>query len=237
MYLEHPDAKHFRWQGISAHIGSQIVELAPFREALERVAGYLLELRKHGIALKYLDFGGGLGVRYTQEQPAARKAYAQMIAEVVGRLGVNLLLEPGRSIIAPAGVVLSRVIYTKRNSGKSFVVIDAAMNDLMRPVLYDAPHPVTRVSEKKTDGGARQRVDVVGQVCETGDCFLQGWPLGEVMPGEVVALWVAGAYGMTQASNYNGRMRPAEVLVAGKRARLIRRRVTLDDVLRTDALY
>jgi diaminopimelate decarboxylase len=236
MYLAHRHARYIRWQGISAHIGSQIVELGPFRQALERLAGYLLDLRKQGIALKYLDFGGGLGVRYTKEQPASRKAYARMIAGVVRPLGVELLLEPGRAIIAQAGILLSRVIYTKRNSRKSFVVIDAAMNDLIRPVLYDAPHPVTRVSGKKAQSRARERVDVVGPVCETGDCFLQGWPLGKVTPGNVVALWAAGAYGMVQASNYNGRGRPAEVLVEGKRARLIRRRETQDDVLRTDAL-
>jgi diaminopimelate decarboxylase len=237
MYLAHRGAKHIRWQGISAHIGSQIVELAPFQQALERLAGYLLDLRKQGIALKYLDIGGGLGVRYTQERPASRKAYALMIAEAARRLGVELLLEPGRAIIAPAGVLLSRVIHTKRNSGKSFVVIDAAMNDLIRPVLYDAPHPVTRVSEKKPQSGAKERVDVVGPVCETGDCFLQGWPLGKVEPGDVVALWATGAYGMVQASNYNGRARPAEVLVDGKRVRLIRRRETQEDVLRTDVLF
>jgi len=237
MYLAHRGARYIRWQGISAHIGSQIVELGPFRQALERLAGYLLDLRRQGIALKYLDFGGGLGVRYTKEQPASRRAYARMIAEVVRPLGVGLLLEPGRSIIAQAGILLSRVIYTKENTHNSFVVIDAAMNDLIRPVLYDAPHPVTRVSQSKTQSGARERVDVVGPVCETGDCFLQGWPLGKVAPGDVVALWAAGAYGMVQASNYNGRGRAAEVLVEGKRARLIRRRETQDDVLRTDALF
>ena len=229
--------RHIRWQGISAHIGSQIVELGPFRQALERLAGYLLDLRKQGIALKYLDFGGGLGVRYTQEQPATRRDYARMIAKLVRPLGVELLLEPGRAIIAQAGILLSRVVYTKKNSRKSFVVIDAAMNDLIRPVLYDAPHPVTRVNEKHAQSGGREQVDVVGPVCETGDCFLQGWPLGEVSPGDVVALWAAGAYGMVQASNYNGRGRPAEVLVEGKRARLIRRRETQDDVLRTDVLF
>lgn len=117
------------------------------------------------------------------------------------------------------------------------MVIDAAMNDLIRPALYDAPHPVTRVSEKKPQSGAKERVDVVGPVCETGDSFLQGWPLGKVEPGDVVALWATGAYGMAQASNYNGRARPAEVLVNGKRTKLIRRRETQDDVLRTDALF
>jgi diaminopimelate decarboxylase len=237
LYLSRQNSKYIRWQGISAHIGSQIVSLGPFREALQRVAGYLLDLRKRGIVLEYLDFGGGLAVRYTKEQPSSRKAYARMIAEVVRPLGVKLLLEPGRSIIAPAGVLLSRVIYSKLNARKTFVIVDAAMNDLMRPVLYDAPHPITPVVQ--SNGGRhhpRERVDVVGQVCETGDCFLQGWPLGKVKSGDVLAIWAAGAYGMSQASNYNARCRPAEVLIDGTHARLIRRRESSSDLLRNDVL-
>jgi diaminopimelate decarboxylase len=241
LYLSHRNSKHIRWQGISAHIGSQIVSLEPFRRALQRLADYLLDLRKQGVALQCLDFGGGLGVRYTNEYPSSRLAYTKMIAEVVLPLGVHLLLEPGRSIIAPAGVLLSRVIYSKRNARKSFVIIDAAMNDLMRPVLYDAPHPITRVMQTKDKGEAaprtaQPRVDVVGQICETGDCFLQNWPLGETTPGDVLAIWAAGAYGMAQASNYNGRCRAAEILVEGKRAKLIRRRETRRDLVRTDVL-
>jgi diaminopimelate decarboxylase len=237
LYLAPRSTKHIRWQGISAHIGSQIVDLAPFQQALRLLADYLLDLNKQGITLKYLDFGGGLGVRYTNERPISRTAYARMISRIVKPLGVGLLLEPGRSIIAPAGVLLSRVIYTKRNSHKSFVIVDAAMNDLARPILYDAPHPITRVSRnKRFPATPRTRVDVVGPVCETGDCFLQDWPLGEVSSGDLVAVWAAGAYGMVQASNYNGRCRPAEVLVAGNRATLIRRRETQDDLLRTDLL-
>lgn len=237
LYLAHKDSKHICWQGISAHIGSQIVELAPFRDALRRLGSYVMELRKQGICLTYLDFGGGLGVRYTTEKPTSRGAYARMVAEEVRSLGVNLLLEPGRSIIASAGVLLSRVVYTKRNSTKSFAIVDAAMNDLIRPVLYDAPHPVTAVSRTMKPGTRSvERVDVVGPVCETGDCFLEDWPLGPVAPGDVVSIWCAGAYGMVQASNYNGRVRPAEILVEGKKARLIRRRETRNDLLRSDVL-
>jgi diaminopimelate decarboxylase len=237
LYLAHRFRKQIRWQGISAHIGSQIVDLAPFQQALQRLAGYLLDLRQQGIALEYLDFGGGLGVRYTDERPSSRTAYARMVSRIVKPLGIKLLLEPGRSIVAPAGVLLSRVLYTKQNSPKSFVIVDAAMNDLARPILYDAPHPITNVSQRKrTPAGARTRVDVVGPVCETGDCFLQDWPLGELFPGDLVAIWAAGAYGMVQASNYNGRCRPAEVLVSGTRATLIRRRETHDDLLHTDVL-
>lgn len=237
LYLLHRPSRYVRWQGISAHIGSQIVGLEPFREALQRLAGYLLDLRKEGIALRYLDFGGGLGVRYTSEKPVSRKAYAKMIADIVRPLGVGLLLEPGRSIVALAAVLLSRVIYTKRNSNRNFVIVDAAMNDLARPILYDAPHPITPVSEDRREPVARRhRADVVGPVCETGDSFLQDWPIGNVQAGDVVAIWAVGAYGMVQASNYNGRRRPAEVLIKGKRARLIRRRETQADLLRTDVL-
>lgn len=237
LYLLHRPSRYVRWQGISAHIGSQIVGLEPFREALQRLAGYLLDLRKEGIALRYLDFGGGLGVRYTSEKPVSRKAYAKMIADIVGPLGVGLLLEPGRSIVALAAVLLSRVIYTKRSSNRNFVIVDAAMNDLARPILYDAPHPITPVSEDRREPVARRhRADVVGPVCETGDSFLQDWPIGNVQAGDVVAIWAVGAYGMVQASNYNGRRRPAEVLIKGKRARLIRRRETQADLLRTDVL-
>ncbi|HEY1469494.1 MAG TPA: diaminopimelate decarboxylase [Candidatus Acidoferrum sp.] len=237
LYLAQRSTRHIRWQGISAHIGSQILDLAPFQQALQLLAGYFRELNNHGIALRYLDFGGGLGVRYTDERPISRTSYARMISRIIKPLGVGLLLEPGRSIIAPAGVLLSRVIYTKRNSHKSFVIVDAAMNDLARPILYDAPHPITSVShDKRVPATPRARVDVVGPVCETGDCFLQDWPLGDVSSGDLVAIWAAGAYGMVQASNYNGRCRPAEVLVSGNRATLIRRRETQDDLLRTDVL-
>jgi diaminopimelate decarboxylase len=237
LYLAHKSAKHIRWQGISAHIGSQIVDLDPFRDALRRLGSYLHELRAQGIFLKYLDFGGGLGIRYTNEKPITRTAYARMIASLVRPLGVSLLLEPGRSIIASAAILLSRVIYTKGNSAKSFVVIDAAMNDLIRPVLYDAPHPITTVARTGSKSAkSPERVDVVGPICETGDCFLEGWPLGKVNSGDLVAIWAAGAYGFVQASNYNGRCRPSEILVEGKKSRVIRRRETRQDLLRTDVL-
>jgi len=237
LYLLHRDSKWIRWQGISAHIGSQITTLVPFRRALGRLAGFVEELRRAQIDLRYLDVGGGLGVRYSDQKPPTRTEYARLVSKMVRKLGMHLLLEPGRSIIAPAGVLLTRVVYTKTNRGKTFVVVDSAMNDLMRPALYGAIHPITKVvREVKKNDTQRQRVDIVGPVCETGDCFLRDWPLGEVKAGDLLAIWAAGAYGMSQASNYNARCRPAEVLVAGKRFRLIRRRETQDDLLRTDVL-
>ena len=235
LYLAHRDSKWIRWQGISAHVGSQITTLVPFRRALQRLAGFVGELRRAQIDLRYLDVGGGLGVRYADQKPPSRAEYGRLVSHMVGKLGVHLLLEPGRSIIAPAGILLTRVVYTKTNRGKTFVVVDSAMNDLMRPALYGAVHPITKITRGGKESDARRkRVDIVGPVCETGDSFLRDWPLGEVKAGDLLAIWVAGAYGMSQASNYNARRRPAEVLVEGKRFRLIRRRETLKDLLRTD---
>lgn len=237
LYLNHRDSKWVRWQGISAHIGSQITSLEPFRRAVGRLGGYVSELRRAGIELRYLDVGGGLGVRYSDQRPPTRKQYARLVAQLVRKLGVHLLLEPGRSIIAPSGVLLTKVVYTKSNHGKTFVIVDSAMNDLMRPALYGAVHPITRVQRHRNDNlRKKQRVDIVGPVCETGDCFLHDWPLGEVRTGEVLAIWTVGAYGMVQASNYNARCRPPEVLVEGKNYRLIRRRETQGDLLRSDVL-
>jgi diaminopimelate decarboxylase len=235
LYFAHRNSKWIRWQGISMHIGSQITSLEPFRRAVHRLAGYVGGLRRGGIDLRYLDVGGGLGVQYTDQRVPTRATYACLVAQLVRKLGVHLLLEPGRSIIAPAGVLLTRVLYTKTNRGKTFVVVDSAMNDLMRPALYGAIHPITKVRQERQEKGTPlKRVDVVGPVCETGDCFLHDWPLGEVQTGDVLAIWAAGAYGMAQASNYNARRRPAEVLVEGNRFRLIRRRETQSDLVRTD---
>ena len=236
LYLAHRNSKWIRWQGISVHIGSQIVTLEPFRSALRRLASYVKDLRKAGIPLKYLDFGGGLGVRYTEEKPPSREVYARLVAQLVRPLGLHLLLEPGRTIVGPAGVLLTRVLYVKENRGKRFVVVDSAMNDLLRPALYDATHPITRVAQANGDRKQLQQVDIVGPVCETGDCFLRDWPLPEVHAGDLLAIWVTGAYGMSQASNYNARCRAAEVLVEGNEYRVIRRRETPDDLLRGDVL-
>lgn len=237
LYFAHRDSKWIRWQGLSAHIGSQITSLQPFRRALRRLVHFVEELRRDGISLRYLDVGGGLGVRYADQNPPGREEYARLVTNTVRKLGVHVLLEPGRSIVAQAGVLLTRVAYTKTNRGKTFVIVDGAMNDLMRPALYGAIHPITKVTRSRKDSNAmRRRVDIVGPVCETGDCFLRDWPLGEAAAGDLLAIWGAGAYGMAQASNYNARCRPAEVLVEGNHFRLIRRRETEKDLLRTDVL-
>jgi diaminopimelate decarboxylase len=237
LYLAHRDSKWIRWQGISAHIGSQIVSPQPFKQALKRVIGFVGELKKNGIELRYLDFGGGLGIQYTNEKVPSRAAYARMIAGLVRPLGVHLLLEPGRTIIAQAGVLLTRVLYNKRNGKKTFVIVDAGMNDLMRPSLYGAVHPITRTTRNESEAGSNcDQVDIVGPVCETGDCFLRDWHLGPVKTGDVLAIWATGAYGMSLASNYNGRRRAPEILIEGKKSRLIRRRETVKDLLGPDVL-
>src|ERR1700676_3211236 len=237
LYFAHRNSKWIRWQGISAHIGSQIVTPQPFKQALKRVIGFVGELKKNGIELRYLDFGGGLGIRYTDEKVPSRAAYARMIASMVRPLGMHLLLEPGRTVIAQAGVLLTRVLYNKRNGKKTFVIVDAGMNDLMRPSLYGAVHPITRVMRNGSESGSKSDlVDIVGPVCETGDCFLHDWQLGPVKTGDVLAIWATGAYGMSLASNYNGRCRAPEILIDKKKSQLIRRRETVKGLLIPDAL-
>ena len=229
LYLQHRDSRWIDWQGISAHIGSQILSLAPHRRALTRLAGFVRELAGAGISLRYVDGGGGLGIRYTSEEPPEKDAWAAELARVVRPLGCHLLIEPGRSLVGSAGVLLMRVLYNKQNRGKNFVIVDAAMNDFMRPALYDATHPITRATRSS---GALARADIVGPVCESGDCFLQNWPLGKVAPEDVLVLWGAGAYGIVQSSNYNSRPRPAEILVEGSKTKIVRRRESRADLVR-----
>jgi diaminopimelate decarboxylase len=236
LYLQHAHGKWISWQGISAHIGSQVLNVGPYRTALRRLAGYVRDLASRGVVLKYFDVGGGLGVRYTNEKPFSFAAYAQALAAELRGLGCEILVEPGRAMVAQAGVLLMRVLYTKETGGKPFVVVDAAMNDFMRPALYDAVHPITSITKSHSiraasRGAARKNVAIVGPVCETGDVFLDSWPLAPVRQSDVLALWGAGAYGFSQASNYNSRPRPVEIMVEGARARVIRKRETLQEML------
>jgi len=230
LYLLYRNSRWIAWQGISAHIGSQILSLNPFRRALGRLATYVRKLARDGMPLKYIDFGGGLGIRYSAEEPPDVSAYARAIAAAVRPLGCHLLLEPGRVMVGPAGVLLTRVLYVKRNRGKNFVVVDAAMNDFLRPALYGAIHPVTSVVRRSSR--RKMRADVVGPVCETGDFFVQDWPLDPVRAGDLLVVWGTGAYGFVQASNYNSRRRPPEVLVKGDGFRIIRCRESRRDLIR-----
>jgi len=217
--------------GVSVHIGSQIREVAPFAEALARVAALVRELRSDGLTIDYVDAGGGFGIEYTNAafDPAARAAeYAAAIRGVMQGLDAQLLLEPGRFLVAQAGALLTRVLYTKQNGEKRFLIVDAAMNDLIRPALYHAHHEVLPVVDA---GRALHTADLVGPVCESGDFFARDRELPELRSGELAVLLDAGAYGMSLASHYNTRVHPAEVLIEHGKARLIRRRETLDDLL------
>ena len=231
VYRAHLGSRSIEWKGISAHVGSQILELKSVRRELARLVEFAGDLRRDGIRPTYVDVGGGLGVRYAFEQPPSIFEYARLVKSVLKLSGLHVLLEPGRSIVGPAGVLLTRVIYTKVNRGKMFVVVDAGMNDFIRPALYSAVHPVTPVKRGKIRSRI-VRADIVGPVCESGDCFLHDWPIEEVHAGDVLALWGAGAYGFVEASNYNARPRGAELLVSGHTQTTIRRRESRNDLVR-----
>ncbi|HEY3770769.1 MAG TPA: diaminopimelate decarboxylase [Candidatus Angelobacter sp.] len=233
--------KYLRVAGVSLHIGSQIGDVAPFHLALERTVDLVLQLIADKHKIRFIDAGGGLGISYNSAAPIdfteLAHRYAEAITEPFLRLKKpfpHLLLEPGRSIIAPAGALVTRVLYQKRNGNKRFTVVDAAMNDLIRPSLYQARHEITPVSFTK-DRSERVQADVVGPVCESGDFLARDAMLPELTPGENLCVLDAGAYGMSLASNYNSRPRAAEVLVDGSRVRLVRRRETIKDLLQEEA--
>jgi len=233
LYARAAQAKYLQVAGVSVHIGSQITDFAPFGATMERVAELIRQLRSDGHKIEYVDAGGGLGISYTvaQDFRKAAAAYAKAVTLPLRGLGIKLLLEPGRSIVGPAGVLLTRVLYRKNNRDKKFVVVDAAMNDLIRPSLYQAEHQIVSVQNPNRNA---ETVDVVGPVCESGDFFARDRKLPLVKEGDLVAILDTGAYGMALASNYNSRPRPAEVLVDGKLAKLVRKRETMADLLKLE---
>ena len=223
-----------RWleaHSVSVHIGSQIRSADPFGAAMERVAKLARQLQRAGIQLTALDAGGGLGIDYHMGSfdAAAKVAeYAAAIEKSLAGFEGRLMIEPGRFIVAQAGALVTRVLQVKRNGKKTFVITDAGMNDLIRPALYQAHHEIVPVRPRE---GKSRIVDVVGPICESGDFFAHDRKLAPIEPGDLIAILDAGAYGMAQSSNYNTRLRPAEVLVEGAKARLIRRRETMADLL------
>jgi diaminopimelate decarboxylase len=236
LYAKASSARYLKVSGVSVHIGSQITDVAPFGEAMARLAELVRELRSDGHRIDYVDAGGGLGITYEKPDSGDLRvsiaAYARALVTPLRGLDVRLLLEPGRSIVGPAGVLLTTVIYKKRNNGKQFVVVDAAMNDLIRPALYGAYHEIVPVTQNASPTSTSEVLDVVGPVCETGDFFARDRELPPVEPGDLLAILDAGAYGMVLASNYNTRPRAAEVLVSGKSAKIIRKRERVSDLLR-----
>ena len=276
LYRRAAREKYLEVAGVSLHIGSQILRLAPFSASMRRVAALVRSLRADGHRITYVDAGGGLGIAYHHslvarveagdppafsarveagdppafwarvqagDSPALSAddfqsracAYALAVTRPLRGLNVHLLLEPGRALVGPAGLLLARVLYRKSSGRRRFLVLDAAMNDLMRPALYGAYHEIVPVSRVEAgDSPATRNFDVVGPICETGDVFARARRLPPLQPGDLVALLDAGAYGMSLASNYNSRGRPAEVLVSGRSARLIRRRESARDLMRLE---
>lgn len=221
--------------GIAVHIGSQLTELSPFELAFARVVALLKELRHEGFAIDRLDLGGGLGIRYRGECPPEVEDYAAMVKRVLDGTDVTLTFEPGRSIVGPAGVLVSRVLYVKEGVTRRFLIQDAAMNDLIRPALYDAWHEIVPVRESAA-GVERRPIDVVGPVCETGDSFAAQRPLPPIEAGELLATLSAGAYGAVMSSSYNTRPLVPEVLVNGDRFAVIRPRPSYEAMLAQDRL-
>jgi diaminopimelate decarboxylase len=235
LYKQAANHKYLKVAGVSVHIGSQIMDLAPFSSAMSRVAELVRSLQQEGHHIKYVDAGGGLGIAYEgsalPEFPKYVEKYAAALSRPLRDLGVRLLLEPGRAIVGPAGALITAVLYRKVNDSKSFLVVDAAMNDLMRPSLYQAYHEIVPVQSRETE---RERIDVVGPVCETGDFLARDRNLPRSVEGDLLAVLDAGAYGMALSSNYNSRRRAPEVLVKGKSAKLIRRRERITDLYRDE---
>jgi diaminopimelate decarboxylase len=221
--------------GLAVHIGSQVTDLEPYRAAFERLADLVRALRRDGFEVDRVDLGGGLGIRYHRERPPDVGQYARLAREVFGGMGLALELEPGRALVGTAGLLAARVVYIKDGPTGRFVIVDAAMNDLIRPALYDAWHDIVLVLEPPP-GAARTRADVVGPVCETGDTFAADRDLPELAEGELVAFTAAGAYGAVMSSTYNSRLLVPEVLVDGDRYAVIRARPSYDALLALDTV-
>jgi diaminopimelate decarboxylase len=222
-------------EGVSCHIGSQLLELDPLLEAADKTLALVARLRNAGQPIRFLDLGGGLGVQYRpHEERASIGEFAARLRPKLESLNLTLMLEPGRSIVADSGVLLTQVLLIKQNGAKTFVIVDGAMNDLIRPALYQAHHEITPVDEIPNE--LSMTADVVGPVCETGDFFARDRRLPALKPGDLIALRTAGAYGFVLSSNYNSRPRPCELLIDGGRVHVARSRESFDDLIRGESL-
>jgi diaminopimelate decarboxylase len=237
VYAEAREMANIRATGVDMHIGSQITDLAPFDAAYERLADLVRMLRQDGHTIDHVDAGGGLGIPYRLDDPPPPEpaAYGEIVRRRLGNLGARILFEPGRVFVGNAGILVSEVIYLKQGHAKSFLIIDAAMNDLIRPTLYDAYHEVRPVKEPR--GTAQHMVaDVVGGVCETGDYLALDRPLPALAPGDLVAIMTAGAYGAVQGSTYNSRPLPPEIMVKDGQWSIVRPRQTFDELIGMDRI-
>ena len=229
LYLRSRRMKGLEARGVDCHIGSQLTDARPVKEAITRVGGLYAELKAQGFALTHLDVGGGLGVTYSKERPPGLEAYARAVLGSAKQFDGTLVLEPGRVLVANAGVLLTRVLYRKKTAAKRFLIVDAGMNDLLRPALYEAHHDIVAVKPRR---GPKTTMEIVGPVCESTDVLGHGRSLPPLEQGDLLAVKTAGAYGMSMASTYNSRCRPAEVLVDGKEYRVVRKREALEELWR-----
>ena len=230
VYQQARSYRHLAAEGVDCHIGSQMLDPSPILEAVDRVLALAATLKAQGDPIHHVDFGGGLGIAYRGgEQPAPIRSFVESLHARLRDSGLAAMVEPGRSIAGPAGVLLTRVLYRKQNGPKEFVIVDAAMNDLIRPALYQAHHEILPLRKNTLPS---MTADVVGPVCETGDFLARDREMPNVMPGDFLAVCTAGAYGFVQSSNYNSRPRAAEVLVEGSSFRVIRERETYEDLIR-----
>lgn len=225
---------HLRPRGFSLHIGSQLTTLEPFAEAFRKLADLARRLKNDGLPLETLDLGGGLGVLYRDVGTPDLRAYAEIVRDTIAPLDVQIILEPGRLLVGEAGILLTRVIYVKQGEKRRYLIVDAGMNDLMRPALYDAWHTIRPVVTKA--GASVHSYDVVGPVCETGDTFAKERELPEMAAGDLAAFMTGGAYGYAMASNYNTRGMPAEILVEGDKIALISKRQTVENILEREEI-
>ncbi len=226
---------HIEVVGVHAHIGSQLTDVAPFTAALKKVVSLIGTLKERGLNIRYLNIGGGLGITYSDEKPPLPQDLSNAVLPLVQGLNLTLVMEPGRVIVGNAGILVTKAMYLKEGETKSFVIVDAAMNDLIRPSLYDAYHEVRPVNEE-AGRRAKQTVDIVGPVCESGDFLAKDRSLPFVKPGELLAVMSAGAYGFVMASNYNSRPRVPEVLVRDGEFHVIRERERYEDLIKGELI-
>ena len=232
-YTRAAGLSHLMVSGISCHIGSQLTQVSPFVDALRKLKGLISTLEEAGIQINYLDLGGGLGITYDREEPPHPKEYAQAIKKEMKIKDLTLVLEPGRVIMGNAGILVTKVLYTKSTREKRFIIVDAAMNDLVRPSLYGSFHGIQPV---RALGGKKIKADIVGPICESGDFFAKDREVEPFEPGELMAIMSSGAYGFTMSSNYNSRPRVAEVMVKGDQYYIIRARETYEDLVRGEKI-
>jgi diaminopimelate decarboxylase len=233
LYKKIKEEKYLIPVGISSHIGSQILELKPFKEAVKSLKDMVNQLKQEGITLKYIDIGGGLGINYNNELPPHPDDYARMIEDELKDTNLTLILEPGRVLVGNSGIFVTKLLYVKKVPGKTFYIVDGAMNDLVRPSLYDAYHEILPVQDKN---GKMIKVDIVGPICESGDFLAKDREIAPLSSGELLAVMGAGAYGFSMSSNYNSRRRVPEILVRKAEFFVIKKRETLRDLLKGESI-